>query len=87
MAPQQTNYYDKSTRIEKPSEIHIWKDNLSVSILSGQGEIALSKTTDNILIHCKNKIKKTLDTLIIINNLLNKKLIQGKVQKKILSLM
>ena len=33
-----SNHSNKSTRIEKTSEIHTHKDNLSVSSLSGQGE-------------------------------------------------
>ena len=33
-----SNYYNESTRIEKPSEIHIHKDNISVSGSSGQGK-------------------------------------------------
>ena len=33
-----TNLSNKSTRIEKTSEIDIHRDNLSVSVLSGQAE-------------------------------------------------
>ena len=32
-----TNLSNKSIRIEKPSEIDIHRDNLSVSVLSGRG--------------------------------------------------
>ena len=34
-----SNISDKSTRIEKSSEMHIHKDNLSIYVLSVQGEI------------------------------------------------
>ena len=60
-----TNLSNKSTRIEKPSEIDIHRDNLSVSVLSGQAE-SLSIASPYILcIPFKNNIKKTPDTSII----------------------
>ena len=34
-----TNLSNEITRIEKPSEIDIYKDNLSVSVLSGHGKV------------------------------------------------
>ena len=60
-----SNYSNKSTRIENPSEIHIHKDIFSVSGLSGQGESLSSVTPDNLRIHRNNKRKKTSETLII----------------------
>ena len=60
-----SNYYNKSTRIENPSEMHIHKDNLSVYDLSGKGESLSSETPDTLCILCKKKRKKTPDTLII----------------------
>ena len=60
-----SNYSNKSTRIENSSEIHIHKDNLSVSVLSGQEKSLSSVTPDNICIFRNNKRKKTPDTLII----------------------
>ena len=60
-----TDFSNKSTRIEKPSEIHIQEDNLSVSIFYGQGKSLSSVTPDYICITLKNKNKKTPDTLII----------------------
>ena len=56
---------NKSNRIENPSEIDIWKENLSVSVLSGHGESLSSVTPDQQRIPRKNKIKKISDTLII----------------------
>ena len=63
-----SNYSNKSTRIEKPSEINNHKGNLSVSIFSGLGESVSSETPDNLCIYRENKIKKTPDTLIIRKN-------------------
>ena len=60
-----SNYSNKSTRIEKPSKIYIHKDNLSVSVLYGQGESLSSETPDNLRIPRKNKRKKTPGTPII----------------------
>ena len=57
-----SNYYNKSTRIEKPSEIHIHKENLSVSVLSGQVESLSSETPDTLCIICRFLKKKTPDT-------------------------
>ena len=61
-----SNYYYKINRIEKPSEIYIHKDNLSVSGLYGQGESLSIVTPDNPCIPRKNKRNKTPDTSIII---------------------
>ena len=47
---------NKSNRIEKPSEIDICKDNLSASVLSGNGETLSSVTPDQQHIPRKNKI-------------------------------
>ena len=44
--------------IEKPSEIDIHRDNLSVSIFSGQGESLSSVSPDILRIPSKNKRKK-----------------------------
>ena len=60
-----SNYSNESTRIGKTSEIHIHKENLSVSIFSGKGESVSSVTLDNLFITCNNKGKKNPDTLII----------------------
>ena len=51
--------------MEKPSEIDIHRDNLSISVLSGQGKSLSSVSPDIICIPCKNKRKKTPDTSII----------------------
>ena len=55
---------NKSTRIEKPSEINICKTNLGVSIFSGNGESLSSVTPDQQHFPRKTK-KKTPNTLII----------------------
>ena len=60
-----SNYSNKSTRIEEPSEINIHKENLSVSSLSGKIESSSSETLDTLCITRKNNIKKTTDTSII----------------------
>ena len=60
-----SNYYNKSTRIDKPSEIDIHKENLSVSVLSGQGEILSSVTSDIIFIPRNNKRKKNAGTYVV----------------------
>ena len=65
-----TNLSNKITRIEKPSEIDICKDNLNVSSFSGHGEIISSVTPHTLLIPHNNKSKRTPDTLIIINQLI-----------------
>ena len=65
MAISRTSLSNKSTRIENPSEIDIWKENLSVSVLSGHGESLSSVTPDTLCIPRKNKRKKNPDTLII----------------------
>ena len=53
-----SNYSDKSTRIEKNPEINICKENLSVYVLSVQGEILSSVTPDTRHIPRNNKRKK-----------------------------
>ena len=65
MSTPRNNLSNKSTRIRKPSEIDIQRDNLSVSILYGQGESLSSVTSYNIFIPSKNKRKKTPDTSVI----------------------
>ena len=60
-----TNWSNKSTQIEKISEINIHRDNLSVFVLSGQGESLASVTPDQIYIPRKNKREKTPDSLVI----------------------
>ena len=59
------NYSNKSTIIEKPSEIHIHKDSLNVSGWSVRGESLSCETLDTLCIYRKNKGKKTPDTSII----------------------
>ena len=54
-----TNLYNKSTIIEKPSEIDIHRGKLSVSVLFGQGESLSSVTPDILCIPRKNKRNKT----------------------------
>ena len=49
-----TNISNKSTRIEKPPEINIHRDNLGVSVLSGQGESLSSVSPDILCITRKN---------------------------------
>ena len=61
-----TSLSEISTKIEKPSEIDIRNDNLSVYVLSGHRESLSSVTPDQQNIPCKNKRKKTSDTLITI---------------------
>ena len=60
-----SNYSNKSTRIEKPSEINNHKGNLGVSILSGIGESLSSETPDTLCICRKIRIKKNPDISII----------------------
>ena len=60
-----TNLSNKSTRIENPSEIDIHRDDLSVSVLSGQGEFFSSVSTDILRIPRKDKRKKIPYTYII----------------------
>ena len=61
-----TSLSNKSTKIEKPSEIDIWNDDLSIYVLSVHGESLSSVTPDQQQIPCKNKKKKTSYTLIMI---------------------
>ena len=72
-----SDYYNKINRIENPSEIHIHKDNLSVSGLSGQGEILSSETLDTLHITRKNKRKKTS-----VNSIIRKQPIQELVNPR-----
>ena len=60
-----TNLSNKSTKIENPSEIDMHRDNLIVSVLSGQGESLSSATPDNLRIPRKNKGKKTPENSVI----------------------
>ena len=60
-----TRLSNKSTRIEKNSEIYVCNDNLSISVLSGHGESLSSVTQDQKRITCNNNKKKTSDTLIM----------------------
>ena len=60
-----TRLSNKSTRIEKPSEIYVCNDNLSLSVLSRHGESLSSVTPDQQRITCNNNKKKTSDTLIM----------------------
>ena len=60
-----TNLSNKSTQIENPSEINIHRGNKYVSDLSIQGESLASAKPDNNRIPCKNKGKKTPESLII----------------------
>ena len=57
---QVTNISNKSTQIEKSSEIDIQRDNLSVSVINGQGESLAGVIQDQICIPHRNKRKKTL---------------------------
>ena len=59
------NLSNKSTIIKKPSEIDMCKDNLSVSVLSGHGEILSGVTPDQQRIPQKNKVNKNSHNLII----------------------
>ena len=61
-----TNLSNKSTRIEKTSEIDIHGGDLTVSILSGHGESLSSETPDILCIPRKNKRKKIPDTSMVI---------------------
>ena len=54
---------DKITKIVKPKEIDIRKDNSSLYGMSGYGESVSSVTRDKQRIPRYNKIKKTSDTL------------------------
>ena len=59
------NLSNKSIRIEKPYEIDIHRDNLSIYVLSGHGKSLSSATLDILCIYRKNKRKKTPDNSII----------------------
>ena len=54
-----------STKIEEPSEIDIFNDCLSISVLSGNREILSSVTPYQQRIPRKNKRKNTWDTFIM----------------------
>ena len=58
------SFSDKSTKIEKPKEIDIRKENSSISGMSGHGSIVSSKLSDKQRILCKNKIHNNLETSI-----------------------
>ena len=60
-----TSLSTKSTRIEKPSEIDICNNNLSISVFYGHREILSGVTSYKQRIPSKNKRKKTSDTLIM----------------------
>ena len=60
-----TNLSNKSTRIEKPTEIDIHKDNEKISLLYGKLYYLASVTLYILCIPYKNKIKKTPDTSVI----------------------
>ena len=66
-----TSLYEKSTKIEKPPEIHISKDNLSIYVLSGHGESVSSVASYQQHIPRNNKRKKNSDTLISGKKLFN----------------
>ena len=73
-----TNLSNKSTRIEKPSEIDIHRDNLSVSVLSGHGEILSSVTPDQQNIPRKNKKVKLQTLRLLEKSLFKNQSTQGK---------
>ena len=56
---QRTNLSNRSTRIEKPTEINIFKENKDISGLSGQGDDLAGITPDIFRIPSNNKRKKT----------------------------
>ena len=56
---QRSNLYNRSTRIEKPTEINIFKENKDISGLSGQGDDLAGITPDIFRIPSNNKRKKT----------------------------
>ena len=57
--------YPKKIKIEKPSEVDIIKDDLSIYVLSRHRESVLSVNLDQQRIPCKNKGKTPLDTSMI----------------------
>ena len=59
-----TSLSGKITRIEKPSEIDISNENLSIFVLSGHGKSLSSVTLDQQHIPRTNKRKKISDTFI-----------------------
>ena len=69
-----TSLSNKSVIIENPTKIDICKDNIGVSVLSGNGENLSSITPDQQRIPRKNKIKKPSYTFIT-----RKKIIQEPV--------
>ena len=79
-----TNLFTKSTRIEKPSEIDIYSDNLRVSVLSGQGK-RLSSVSPNIIFFLARIKERKIHTFRSFkNNLLKNHSTQGKGKNKIL---
>ena len=78
---------NKSTKIEKPSEIDICNDDISISVLYGHRESLSSVTPDQQRIPCKNKRNKNSGILIMRNKLFKNQSTQVKGQKRILYLM
>ena len=72
----------KSTRIEKTSEIHIHKNNLSVSSLSRKGEVYQVKQHILFVLLARKKERKLQTLRSLENNLFKNQSIQGKGQKK-----
>ena len=58
------SFSDKSTKIEKPKEVDIRKDNPSLSSISGHGASVSSEPPYKQRIPCKNKRKNTPETSI-----------------------
>ena len=62
---QRNNLYNRSTRIEKPTEIDIFEENKDLYDFSWQGDDLVGITPDILCIPCKKKRKNTPDTSII----------------------
>ena len=77
----------KNTKIEKPKEIDISKDNSSLPDMSGHREILSSVKTDKQHIPSKHKKKKTSDIPIKGNKLFKHQTTQVKGKKRIVYLM
>ena len=58
------SFSGKITKIEKPKEIDISKDNSSLSLLSRHGASVSSESRDKQRIPCRNKVNNTPDTFI-----------------------
>ena len=78
---QRNNLSNKSTRIEKPSEIYICNVDLGISVLSGHIESVSSVIPDQQCITSKNKINKTSDTLIMIKETIQEPINPSKGKK------